>query len=109
MIVDSTKTEKNKTSAKKSAGISLIAGRLPARLTVHQTALVLGFRTGDIVHLTRKRLLRPLGRPRPHAPLYFSAMDVERRAANIHWLNKATQYLYNLASYARKKATPSAA
>jgi len=65
--------------------------RLPARLTSGQVAALLGFQTHEVTVLVRKKLLRVLGRPAPNAPKYFAAREVERRADDSTWLDKASR------------------
>jgi hypothetical protein len=67
--------------------------RLPARLTVEQTAVLLGFLTIDIPVLVRAGLLKCLGRPAPNAHKYFSAVEIESLARDRDWLDKATRAL----------------
>ena len=69
----------------------LDARRLPARLTTEQAAVLLGFQPHDIQALTRARLLKPLGSPAHNAPKHFAACEIEARAADSDWLNKATK------------------
>ena len=69
----------------------LDARRLPARLTSEQTAVLLGFQPHDIQALIRAKLLKPLGAPAHNAPKHFAACEIEARAADPDWLNKATK------------------
>ena len=69
----------------------LQARRLPARLTVQQTAVLLGFETSGIPILVARKLLRPLGKPAPNAIKYFASREMEQVAGDINWLSKATQ------------------
>jgi len=64
--------------------------RLPARLTVSQAAVLLGFADHDIPLLVRAKLLTPLGNPKPNAPKYYCAAELERRSQDYKWLDKAT-------------------
>jgi hypothetical protein len=54
--------------------------RLPARLTLAQTAVLLGVGDHDIASLIRARLLLPLGSPESNAPKFFAARQVEEMA-----------------------------
>ena len=65
--------------------------RLPARLTVLEVALLLGFQEHDIAILIKAKLLKCLGTPAHNAPKYFSATEVENLSRNVDWLNKATK------------------
>lgn len=64
---------------------------LPARLSVAETAKVLGFAEHDIQILMAARKLTPLGDPAPNAPKWFAAVEVIQLATNKEWLNKATK------------------
>lgn len=48
----------------------------------------------DITTLMRKGLLIPLGHPRPSAVKYFAFVVLERLAADVNWLSRATDALY---------------
>ena len=65
--------------------------RLPARLDVQQTALVLGFQEHDIPVLIRVRLLKPLGNAVPNSPKYFASCEIDRLVSDPNWLHKATK------------------
>jgi len=65
--------------------------RLPARLTVPQVAIILGFQPCDIPVLVSKKLIRPLGKPAPNSVKYFATRDIEQVAGDSAWLSKATQ------------------
>ena len=65
--------------------------RLPARLSVQQTSMVLGFNETDIQVLMRVRLLKALGNAAPNAPKYFASCEIIQLANNPEWLNKATR------------------
>ncbi len=65
--------------------------RLPARLTVEQVALLLGFLPYEIPVLVRAGLLNYLGRPAPNARKYFSAVEVEQLSRDTPWLQKASR------------------
>jgi len=67
--------------------------RLPARLTVPQVAVILGFQPCDIPVLVSKKLLRLLGKPAPNSVKYFATRDVEQLAGDSAWLSKATQIM----------------
>jgi hypothetical protein len=65
--------------------------RLPGRLNVSETALLLGVQEHDIAVLTAAKLLVLLGKPAPNAPKYFAAVEIVERAANPEWLSIATK------------------
>jgi len=67
--------------------------RLPGRLNVSETALLLGFQEHDIAPLVSAKLLVPLGKPAPNAPKYFAAVEIVDRAADPGWLAEATKVL----------------
>jgi hypothetical protein len=66
----------------------------PARLTVEQTAWALNCQQHDIRTLVNARLLKPLGDPADNAVKYFAAFELAELARNRHWLDKATQAIY---------------
>jgi len=51
--------------------------RLPGRLTLAQTAVLLGIGDHDIACLIKARLLLPLGNPENNSPKFFAARQVE--------------------------------
>jgi hypothetical protein len=65
--------------------------RLPGRLTIAQTATLLGVANHDIAVLIRSGLLRPLGRPEPNAPKFFSSKVVEGLANDPDAMDKVTK------------------
>jgi hypothetical protein len=69
----------------------LLVRRLPARLSVDQTATLLGFAFHDIPILMRCKLLHPLDKPAPNAPKWFAAYEIEELRANRKWLDSATK------------------
>jgi hypothetical protein len=77
--------------------------RLPARLSTGEIAVLLGFQEHDIAPLIAAKLLAPLGKPAPHAPLYFATVDVLAAAQNREWLSQATRAL---ARHLRIKNSP---
>ena len=56
---------------------------------------ILGF-TGehDIRRLIAAKHLKPLGNPKQSATKYFAWVDIQEKARDISWLNKATDLLY---------------
>lgn len=63
---------------------------LPARLDSEHVAQVLGFRAQDIPILVKAGLLVPLGNPVLNSVKFFAAMQLERLAASVDWLDAAT-------------------
>jgi len=68
---------------------------LPARLSVEQTAQLLGFQAHDIPLLTAKGFLHPLGRPRANSTRWFAAAQVSRLAVDEKRLSRACEALQN--------------
>jgi len=64
---------------------------LPGRLSVAETAKVLGFAEHDIQILMSASKLKPLGDPAPNAPKWFAAIEIIQRATDQDWLSKATR------------------
>lgn len=65
--------------------------RFPARMDARQAARYLGFPDHDIPILVAAGLLKPLGkRLEQSAPRYFARVDIEGKAVDVAWLNKAT-------------------
>lgn len=67
--------------------------RLPARLNMSETALLLGVHEHDIAPLIAAKLLLPLGKPAPNAPKYFASVDIRARAEDRRWLSEATKVI----------------
>ena len=72
-----------------STPLILTLTRMPARLDTLQTAQYLGFQPHDIPILIHAKLLHPIGDPKPNAPKYFAAVDLEELAHDRSWLDKA--------------------
>jgi hypothetical protein len=68
----------------------LNARRLPARLNVEQTAVVLGFHDHDIPDLIKHQLLKPLGKGARNCVKYFAAVEIEKLSRDMKWLDQAT-------------------
>jgi hypothetical protein len=64
--------------------------RLPGRLSVEETAVLLGVNIHDIPNLIAAGCLRPLGQPAANAPKKFAAVDIENLRVDRQWLAKAT-------------------
>jgi hypothetical protein len=77
--------------------------RLPARLTVTETAQVLGFAQHDIPILMAARKLTPLGNPAPNAPKFFAAVEIIQFAGDKDWLHKATREVAKYWRYKRER------
>jgi hypothetical protein len=67
--------------------------RLPGRLNLAETAVLLGFQEHDIAALISAKLLAPLGKPAPNSPKYFASVDVLNAAQDRDWLSQATRML----------------
>jgi len=67
--------------------------RLPGRLNVTETAILLGFKEHDIAPLIAAKLLIPLGKPAQNAPKYFAAVEITARVEDPGWLSEATKAL----------------
>jgi hypothetical protein len=67
--------------------------RLPARLTVEETANYLGVSPGDISVLMATKLLKPLGHPPANGQKFFAACELERLRNNEDWLSKMSDAL----------------
>jgi len=68
--------------------------RLPAMLNISQTAVLLNVGEHDIPVLVRKGLLKPLGHPKPNAVKYFAAVAVLEMAADIQFLSRVRDVIY---------------
>lgn len=90
----------NSTSIKTSVGLPqrtkdlLGLRRLPARLNVAETAILLNVGEHDIPVLIRAGLLKPLGNPPPNAVKYFCAAEILDYAANPNWLSAMCDEIY---------------
>ena len=76
-----------------SPGSILNTLRLPGRLSVEQTAKLLGVPPHDIPRLVHAGLLKVLGSGRKNTTKYFASVDVEEKARNPQWLDRATKAL----------------
>src|SRR5437016_6275995 len=65
--------------------------RLPARLDVRQTAMLLGVQADEIQILMRAKLLNPLGEPAQNGHKFFSSSDIEALGRDRAWLDKASK------------------
>lgn len=64
---------------------------LPARLLSAQVAKLLNCSTDDVAILVSAGKLRALGRPKPNAVKYFSAIELISLLADPDWLDDATK------------------
>jgi len=67
---------------------------LPARLNAEETGWYLGFTTREIPHLTRARLLKPLGSPKRFAHKFYATVRLRRLREDERWLNKASETIF---------------
>ena len=73
---------------------------IPARLLAEQVAKLLNCSTEDVALLVTAGKLRPLGRPRPNAVKFFSAVELMALMADREWLDEATK---TIGQYWRRK------
>ena len=73
---------------------------LPARLLAGQMATLLNCSTDDVTILVSAGKLRALGKPRPNAVKFFSAIEVITLVADRDWLDDATK---TIGQYWRRK------
>jgi hypothetical protein len=64
---------------------------LPARLLAGQVAKILNCTTEDVAILVSAGNLRALGRPKPNAVKFFSAVELIALLADREWLDEATK------------------
>src|SRR5271169_589967 len=64
---------------------------LPARLLAGDVAKLLNCTTDDVALLVTAGKLRLLGRPRPNAVKFFSAVELFALLADREWLDEATK------------------
>lgn len=79
--------------------------RLPARLSVNQAALMLGFHPDGIDHLVDIGLIDALGGSPRGAQRLFAAVYIEQLGRDIKWLAKATtkiRQFHQQRNFARK-------
>jgi len=70
-----------------------LLGQPPARWTMQQIAWTLNCQPHDVPILVAKRLLTPLGNPRPNSVKYFASLEVLELARDRKWLAKMTNVL----------------
>src|SRR5690348_531473 len=64
---------------------------LPARLLAAQVAKVLNCSTDDVAILVSSGKLKALGKPKPNAVKFFSAIELLSLIADRDWLEDATR------------------
>ncbi len=67
-----------------------LVGQPPARLTVEQTAWMLGCQPHDVPILVSNRLLKPLGNPPSNGIKFFATADLLELIKDRSWLAKIT-------------------
>jgi len=67
--------------------------RLPARLTVEEAAVLLGFHSQAIAVLVKAKMLEPLGGYSRGAQQMFATVELHRLHDDLKWLAKATRLL----------------
>lgn len=78
----------------------LMLTTLPARLTIAQSAILLGFNESDIAVLVSAGLLKPLGHPPPTGSKFFATTELLILRNDPRWLAKASDAVVN---YWKKK------
>ena len=66
---------------------------LPACLTIEQAAAILGRRPEHIPILIQGHFLTPLGDPPKNGMKLFALVEIQEKAKDVNWLNKANKYL----------------
>ncbi len=82
---------------------------LPARLLAAQVAKLLNCSPEDVAILVSAGKLRALGRPKPNAVKFFSAVELIALLADRDWLDDATKTIGNFwkRKNARRNGLPS--
>jgi len=70
--------------------LSLGPSAWPARLTVQQTAWILGLEPHQFAPLVKAGLLSPLGKPESTAPKFYALGVVLRLRDDTRWLERAS-------------------
>jgi len=84
----------------RTAVVARATKNLPGRLIAAQVAQLLNCTTDDVAVLASAGKLRALGRPRPNAVKYFSAIEMFAQLADRDWLDDATK---TIAQFWRRK------
>lgn len=74
----------------------------PARITITETAWLLGFAEQDIAVLVAAELLKPLGHPPQSGSKYFAAAEIQELRNDSRWLAKASDTI--VSHWKRKNA-----
>jgi hypothetical protein len=79
--------------------------RLPARLTVEEAGVLLGFHRDSIYYLAKKGMLRALGEV-DDVQMFFAAVHIRRLCSDEKWLARATDAVraHNRAKNAAQKS-----
>lgn len=85
-------------NADKKDFLSLAA--VPARLSITETAWLLGFSVHEIPILISMGLLKPLGHPPSSGSKYFATVELQILKNDPRWLSRASDAIVN---YWRKK------
>jgi hypothetical protein len=82
--------------------------RLPARLDVDQAAAFLGHHPHHIALLVEGRFLKPLGNPPKNGVKMFATCELQAKANDVEWLDKASRYITRkwAEKNARQKRSP---
>lgn len=80
--------------------------RLPARLHATEAAVLLGFQAHDIPLIIKAGLLKPLGGGPRNTVKYFAAVDLQEKATDVKWLDKATRAISRRAQNKEHPAQP---
>jgi len=75
----------------KTALATWAAKNIPARLLAGDVAKLLNCSTEDVAILVSAGKLRALGKPRPNAVKFFSAIELITLLADSDWLDEATR------------------
>tara|TARA_B100001146_G_C15748966_1_gene250899 strand:+ start:150 stop:455 length:306 start_codon:yes stop_codon:yes gene_type:complete len=65
-------------------------GMYGARATVEEVAKILSFSVYDVRVLTRRGLLKPLGKPLAKSVKFYATREIMEKVMDVKWLNKAT-------------------
>jgi hypothetical protein len=84
----------------KTALATWAAKDLPARLLASQVAKLLNCSTDDVAILASAGKLHALGKPKPNAVKFFSAIELIALLADPDWLDEATK---TITQYWRRK------
>jgi hypothetical protein len=77
---------------------------LPGQFDVVQTSWYLGFPVRVIPFLTRRKLLKPAGRPSRKATKLYNYTLLRRLRDNERWMDRATSAVYRHTEHKNRKA-----